>query len=86
MDSFHGEIRDYHRAAKIDMSISKNPINLRGLQDYFDVTHNYTGFDLYVFNLWLNEYLKSPDFLERDKNISIDQKIQKQHIMENSRL
>ena len=50
------------------------------------MSHNYTGFDLYVFNLWLNEYLKSPDFLEKDKNISLDDKISKEHIMENSRL
>ena len=39
-----------------------------------------------MFNLWLNEYLKSPDFLEKDKNISLDDKISKEHIMENSRL
>ena len=86
MELFQGEIRDYHKAAKIDISLSKNPITVRGLSDYFNVSHTYTGFDLYVFNLWLNEYLKSADFHERDKNMSLDLKITKDYIMENSRL
>jgi hypothetical protein len=86
MDLFQGEIRDYHKAAKIDISLSKNPITVRGLSDYFNVHHNYTGFDLYVFNLWINEYLKSPDFNERDRNMSLERKITKEYIMENSRL
>ena len=72
--------------AKIDKNISKSPIVKRGLTEFFDVTHNYSGFDLYVFNLWLNEYLKSPDYLERDKLKSVDDKITGQYIMENSRL